>query len=144
MQIERKLGRFKGQKECQKKCLAKMVRGVWNKVWESVVFEGKVFVFYSKWTGESLEGFKYVLFIYLSMYLFLAVLGICHCTNFALVVVSRGYFLVVVPGLVIAAASLAVEHGLSGTQALVAAAHGYPNCCSQALGHTLSNYGTRA
>ena len=81
--IERKLGRFKGQKEWQKKCLAQMVRGVRNKVWESIVFEGKVFVFYSKWTGESLEGFKYVLFIYVFIYLFLAVLGICQCTNFS-------------------------------------------------------------
>ena len=48
-----------------------MVRGVWNKVWESIVFEGKVFVFYSKWTGETLEGFKYVLFINLFIQLFI-------------------------------------------------------------------------
>ena len=89
-----------------------MVRGVWDKVWESLVLEGKAFVFYSKWTGKSSEGFKYVLFIYLFIYLFLAVLGICQCTNFSLVVVSRGYFLVAARRLLTAVASLVVEHGL--------------------------------
>ena len=45
------------------------------------------------------------------IYLFLAVLGFHCCVGFSLVAMSKGYFLVVVCGLLIAAASR-VEHGL--------------------------------
>ena len=41
-------------------------------------------------------------------------LGLCCCTGFSLVAVGRGYSLVAVCGLLIAVASLAEEHGLSG------------------------------
>ena len=49
------------------------------------------------------------------MYVFLAVLGL-HC--------CRGSSLVVVVGLLTAVASLVAEHGLSGTEASVAALPG--------------------
>ena len=42
--------------------------------------------------------------------LFLTVLGLCCCTDFALVVASRGYSLVAVHGLLIVVASLVAEH----------------------------------
>ena len=45
-------------------------------------------------------------------YFFLAVLGLCCCVGFSLVVASEGYSLVVVCGLLIVLASLAVENGL--------------------------------
>ena len=48
------------------------------------------------------------LFIYLS----LAVLGLSCCVGFSLVVTSGGYSLVAVCGLLIAVASLVVEHRL--------------------------------
>ena len=57
-----------------------------------------------------------MLFIYLLLnlfvYLSLAVLGLYCCMGFSLVAVSRGYSLVAVHGLLIAVASLAVEHRL--------------------------------
>ena len=46
------------------------------------------------------------------IYLFLAVLGLCCCVGFSLVVVSGGYSLFVVHGLLIVVASLVAEHGL--------------------------------
>ena len=45
-------------------------------------------------------------------YLFLAVLDLCCYAGFSLVVESRGYSLVAVHELLIAVASLVVEHGL--------------------------------
>ena len=50
--------------------------------------------------------------IYNFLYLFLAVLGLC-CGGFSLVEASGGYSLVAVCGLLIAEASLIVEHGLT-------------------------------
>ena len=44
------------------------------------------------------------------------------------VVVSSGYSLVGVSGLLVAVASLVVEHGLGGIQASVVAAHGLSSC----------------
>ena len=41
------------------------------------------------------------LFIYLFIYLFLAVLGLCCCTKFSVVAESGGYTLVAVGGLLI-------------------------------------------
>ena len=46
-------------------------------------------------------------------------LGLCGCEGFSLVAVSGGYSLVVVCGLLIAAASLVAEHGPWGTWASV-------------------------
>ena len=59
----------------------------------------------------------------------------------SLVVVSRGYALVV-HRLLIALASLVAEHGLKGMWASVIVAHGLSSCGSQALGHRLSSCGT--
>ena len=42
----------------------------------------------------------------------MAILFICCCDGFSLVVTSRGYFLLVVCGLLIEMASLVAEHGL--------------------------------
>ena len=50
--------------------------------------------------------------ISLFVYLFLAVLGVCGCTGFSLVVASRSYSLGAVHGLLIATASLLAEHRL--------------------------------
>ena len=46
------------------------------------------------------------------MYLFLAVLDLRYCTGFSLLVVGGGYSLAVVYGLLIAMASLVMEHRL--------------------------------
>ena len=59
-----------------------------------------------------------------SFYLFLAALGLCCCVGFSLVVVSRGYSIVVVRQLLILVASLVVEQGLKGARASVVASPG--------------------
>ena len=46
------------------------------------------------------------------LYLFLAVLGLCCCTEFSLVAASRGHSPAVMCRLVIAVASPVAEHGL--------------------------------
>ena len=46
------------------------------------------------------------------MYLFLAVLGLHRCPGFSLVAASGGYSLVLIPGLLIAVASLVAKHRL--------------------------------
>ena len=46
------------------------------------------------------------------MYLFMAVLGLCCCMGFSLVVANGAYPLVAVCGLLIVVASLIAEHGL--------------------------------
>ena len=56
--------------------------------------------------------------------------------DFSLVVVSRGYILVVVPGLLFAVASLAAEHRFEGMWAPVVVAHRLS--CSAARGIFLS------
>ena len=53
----------------------------------------------------------------------MALLGIHRCMVFPLVAVSGGYAIAVL-WLLIAVASLMVEHGLWGTRASVVAAHG--------------------
>ena len=50
-------------------------------------------------------------------------LGLHCCVGFSLVVVSKGYSVVVVHGLLIAVVSLVVEHGLWEARALLVAAH---------------------
>ena len=49
---------------------------------------------------------------FLKKCLFMAVLGLRCCVGFSLVVVSGGYSLFVVHGLLIVVASLVAEHGL--------------------------------
>ena len=51
------------------------------------------------------------------IFLFLAVLGLCCCTGFSLVVVSRACSLIAMHGLLIAVVSLAAEHQLYDTWA---------------------------
>ena len=63
-------------------------------------------------------------------------LGLCHCLGFSLAAESGGYPVVMVQGLLIAMASLVVEHRLE--------VHGLRNCSSQALAHRLSGCGTQA
>ena len=58
-----------------------------------------------------------ILFFF-NIYLFLAVQGVCCCAVFALVVASGGYSFVAVCRLLIALASLVVEHGLQELQHL--------------------------
>ena len=72
------------------------------------------------------------IFFLKSVYLFLAVLGLRWCMDCSLVVVSRGYSLVVVHEFLTAVAFLA-EHGLLGDQASVAATHGLSSCGAWAL-----------
>ena len=62
----------------------------------------------SRTSRVTLKCFYVIIFICL----LLAVLGLHCCTGFSLVAASRGYSLVAVRGLLIAAASLVVEHGL--------------------------------
>ena len=47
-----------------------------------------------------------------TFFIFLAVLGLCCCTGFSLVVVSGGCSLVAVHGLLIVVTSLVAEHRL--------------------------------
>ena len=54
---------------------------------------------------------KLIIYNYIII-LFLAVLGLGCCVDFSLVVVSRGYSLVAVRGLLAAMASLFAKHGL--------------------------------
>ena len=59
------------------------------------------------------------------MYLcFLAVLGLCCCMGFPLIVASRGYSPVTVNGLLIEVASLVAEQGLKAAHVSVTAAPG--------------------
>ena len=51
-------------------------------------------------------------YFFFNIYFFLAVLGLCCCVGFSLVVESRGYSPIGVSGFLIAVASLTVEHGL--------------------------------
>ena len=53
------------------------------------------------------------------MFIDLVVLGLCICTGFSLAVASGGYSLVAVHKLLVAAASLVVEHSLWSVQASV-------------------------
>ena len=62
----------------------------------------------------------------------------------SLVVVRRGYFLIAVNKLLIAVVSLAVEHGLKGTQALVVLVCGLSSCGFGLLSMRLSCRGTWA
>jgi len=62
-----------------------------------------------------------LLFIFLIL---LAVLGLCGCTGFSLVVADGTSSLVEVRGLLIAVASLVAEHRLQGERASVVAAPG--------------------
>ena len=65
-------------------------------------------------------------------FFFLAVSGLCCCLDFSPVAASRGYSPRVVCRLLISAASLAVEHGLSVVRASVLTAHGLSGGGSQA------------
>lgn len=68
-------------------------------------------------------------------------LGSCCCTGFALLVVSGAHSLVLVPGLLIAAASLAMERGPQGPQASAVAERGLSGCGPQAVEHRLGGCG---
>ena len=83
--------------------------------------------------------FKIIFFI--SLFLLLAVLSFHGCIGSSLVAASRGYSLVAVRGLLIAAASLVAEHRLWGTRASAAEAPGLCSCSSQALEHRLNSCG---
>ena len=69
-------------------------------------------------------------------------LGLLSVYGLSLVVASGGYSLGVEHQLLIAVASLVAEHGLYGAQASVVVAHRLNSCCSQALEHRSSSYGT--
>ena len=57
---------------------------------------------------------------------------------------ERGLLFVAVRRLLIAVASLVVEHGLKGAQASVVVAHGLSSCGSRALERRLSSCDARA
>ena len=62
-------------------------------------------------------------------------LGGSHCrSGFSLVAKSRGCSLVVVPGLLVAVASLVVEHGLEGMWASIVVAPGLWSTVSAVVG----------
>ena len=67
----------------------------------------------------------------------------CCCTGFALVAVSGAHSLVVVPGLLVAAASLLMEHGPQGPQASVVVECGLRSCGPQAVEHRLDGCGSQ-
>ena len=69
--------------------------------------------------------------------------GLCCCTQvFSSCREIGDDSLVVVCGLLIVVASLVRQHGLQGTQASVAVAHGLSSCISLALEHRLGSWGT--
>ena len=76
---------------------------------------------------EDANFFSCLLFIYL----FLAVLGLCCCVGFSLVVVSGGY-------------SLVAEHRLQATLVSVVVACGLSRCGFQAVEHRLSSWSAQA
>ena len=80
----------------------------------------------------------FFIYLYIHIYLFLAVLGLCCRLRFSLGTASRGCSLAVVCGFLIAVASLAAEHRLSGTQASAAAASGPQSTGLIAVVHGLS------
>ena len=61
--------------------------------------------------------------------------------RFALVAVSGAHSLVVVPGLLVAAASLVMKRGSQGPQASVVAECGLRSCGPQAVEHRLDGCG---
>ena len=66
--------------------------------------------------------FKIIVFLYI--YLFLSVLGLCSCVGFSLAAASGGNSLVAMHVLLIAVASPVADHGLSGARASVAVGPG--------------------
>ena len=66
----------------------------------------------------NLRARQILFFFFFNIYLFLAVQGVCCCAVFALVVATGGYSFVAVCRLLIALASLVVEHGLQELQHL--------------------------
>ena len=66
---------------------------------------------------------KYIVYI-ISIYLFLAALGLCCCTGFSLAVLSKGGSPAVGSGFLTAVASLAVERRRQGAQASAVTAPG--------------------
>ena len=62
--------------------------------------------------SRSQDGFGFFLIYLFFIYLFLAVLGLRCCARAFSSCGERGLFLIVVHGLLIAVASLVVEHGL--------------------------------
>ena len=81
---------------------------------------------------------------FFQIYLFLAVLGLCHFAGFSLVVASEGYSPVAVRGLLIAVASLVAKHRLTGTQPSVTALCGLHSRSSRAPELRLSTCGSWA
>ena len=71
-------------------------------------------------------------------------LGLYCYTGFSLVAGIRGYLLVVVCRLLIAVASLVVEHEVSGMQASAVVVPVLSSCRSQALEDRLSNCSTQS
>ena len=68
----------------------------------------------------------------------MAVLGLHCCLGFSLVLVNKGYSLFVVCGLLIAEASLVMEHRLLGTRASVVVAPGLWSTGSIVVAHRCS------
>ena len=89
---------------------------------------------------SKLEGNSFFL-IYI---LFLALLGLHCCARAFSSCGERGLLFVAVHGLLIAVASLVVEHGLQGTRASVVVARGLSSCGSQALELRLSSCDAQA
>ena len=83
-------------------------------------------------------------FLNLFIYLFLAALGLPCWTRAFSSCGERGLLFVAVQGLLIAVASLVVEHRALGAQASVVVARGLSNCGSWALERRLSSCGARA
>ena len=61
---------------------------------------------------EEVPFVHFLIFLNNFIYLLLAMLGLCCCTDFSLVAASSGYCLVAVRRLLIAVTSLVAEHGL--------------------------------
>ena len=77
------------------------------------------------------------------MFLFLALLDLLCCVDFALVEASRAFSPVIMHRLLIAMASPVAEHRLQGTQASAVVAHGLiSSCSSQTLEHSLNSVAT--
>ena len=81
---------------------------------------------------------SFIYFINLFIYLFLAALGLCCCAQAFSSCGEQGLLFVVVRELLIAVASLVVEHRLQGMQASVVVACGLWSAGSVVVAHRLS------
>ena len=91
---------------------------------------------------------NFILLIFLNInlfiYLFLAALGLCCCSQAFSSCGERGLLFIAVHRPLIAVASLVAEHGLQDTRVSAVVAHGLSSCGLRALEGRFSSCGAQA